>query len=538
MKIPKKTLPHLPWLAAAAAASVALIFAAYTGHMWEDFLITFRSSLNLATGHGLVYQWGERVHSFTSPLGTLLPALFARSGETGGAVQALWWFRVVSALALGTGAYLVLQKLLEQRLAPVAIAAAVIALVLDPKIVDYSVNGMESAWVVMFVIITWLAFTNGARLLPVALAFAGLQWTRPDGCVFFGAIAAAWLFCGAPPGLTFPARGRAIVRGIALGALFYLPWVLIAWSYYGSPIPHTITAKVSHYEPGEIPWALAVYPARLLFSRAGLQEIFMPAEFLMGGWPASLLWVSRFIAVGAAMAWLVPGNRSGGRVASAAFFLGGFYVEIIPRSSWYYPGWQVLGLVAWAYLLDVMLRTENRPRWVLAPIPSLGRIVALLLIIVQAALLPLVAWEMKTQQSIIENGNRRELGRWLRAQAAPGDRVYLEPLGYIGYYSGLKMLDYPGLAAPAVVAARRAGFTTYAQIITHLKPEWLVLRPDQIQTIQAEQPELLHRGYLVAQIFDARPKINAVNFLPGRGYVMFDALFVVFQRAPAGPGAL
>ena len=44
---------------------VCLSFAAYTHHAWEDYLITFRASLNLATGSGLVYQAGESLHRFT-----------------------------------------------------------------------------------------------------------------------------------------------------------------------------------------------------------------------------------------------------------------------------------------------------------------------------------------------------------------------------------------------------------------------------------------------------------------------------------------
>jgi hypothetical protein len=48
---------------------VALVFAIYTQHVWEDYWITFRCSRNLATGNGLVYTPGERLHSFTSPLG-------------------------------------------------------------------------------------------------------------------------------------------------------------------------------------------------------------------------------------------------------------------------------------------------------------------------------------------------------------------------------------------------------------------------------------------------------------------------------------
>lgn len=538
MHAPPAPSQRVLWLVAGVAVGVTLGFAAFTGHMWEDYLITFRSSLNLATGHGLVYQPGERVHTFTSPLGTLLPALFARGGGDNVAVHALWWFRVVSALALGGTAWLATQAMLRSSLAPLAVAAAAGALVLDPKIVDFSINGMESAWLVLFVIVTWRAFTDGARLLPCAIGFAGLQWTRPDGCVFFGTIAAAWLVCAAPPGMAARARLWAVVRALALGALFYLPWVVFAWSYYGSPLPHTILAKVSTHAPGELFWALALYPWRLLFGHAALHQVFMPAYYFFGGWPEALAWCSRLIAVGAAVAWLLPGIRPAGRVASAAFFLGGFYVEYIPRSPWYYPGWQALALVAWAYLLDAALRPAAKPAWAVSLVQGAGRIVAVILVVLQASLLAAVAWEMRTQQSIIENGHRREIGWWLRAQAVAGDRVYLEPLGYIGYYSGLKMLDYPGLASPEVVAARRAGHRPHAGIIAALRPEWLVLRPDQVRGILGEQPRLLAEDYHLARVFDVRAQVDAVTFLPGRSYLEFDALYLVFHRAPVAAPSL
>ena len=527
--------PRLPWLAAVSAVIVTLGFAAFTGHIWEDYFITFRASLNFATGHGLVFQPGERVHSFTSPLGTLLPALFAGGGGDNVAVRALWWFRVVSALALGSAVWLIISAMLRSSVAPLAVGVVAGLIVLDPKIVDFSSNGMECAWVMLFVIVTWRAFTDGARLLPCALGFAGLQWTRPDGCVYFGAIAAAWLVCGAPPGLTFRARGRAILRPIALGALFYLPWVLFAWSYYGSPVPHTIIAKVNPLAPGELPWLLALYPWKLLFGHVALHYVYLPAYFYFGDWPHVLWWISRLVAVAGAVAWLVPGVRPAGRVASGAFFLGGFYLEYIPRSPWYFPGWQLLGLVACSYLLDAALRAPARPVWTAALIPRVARILAVSLVVIQAGLLGAVAWQMRVRQTIIEDGNRAEIGRWLRTQAAAGERVYLEPLGYIGYYSGLKMLDYPGLASPEVVAARRAGYRPHAQIIAALRPEWLVLRPSEVQDIQAERPQLLVQDYRLARRFDARARVDAVTILPGRGYLELDALFLVFHRSPAVP---
>jgi hypothetical protein len=62
---------------ACAALAVPVFFTLRTHLIWEDFLITYRYSENLARGIGLVYWPGERVYGFTSPLNTLLPALFA-----------------------------------------------------------------------------------------------------------------------------------------------------------------------------------------------------------------------------------------------------------------------------------------------------------------------------------------------------------------------------------------------------------------------------------------------------------------------------
>ena len=67
------------WLIFAGVFVLALAFAAFTQHAWEDYYITYRVSKNLATGHGLVYTVGERVHAFTSPLNVLLPAAPERS---------------------------------------------------------------------------------------------------------------------------------------------------------------------------------------------------------------------------------------------------------------------------------------------------------------------------------------------------------------------------------------------------------------------------------------------------------------------------
>lgn len=520
---------RLPAVLAALATVVCLAFAAYTRHAWEDYLITFRASLNLASGHGLVYQPGERVHSFTSPLGTLLPAIFALGGGEGIETRALWGLRLVSAAAIATAVHLIVRHLGRDGMAAHFAALAALLCVFDPKIVDFAVNGMESGLLVFFVIWCWAALAGGRGPVAIGLAVAGLQWTRPDGFVFATALGLAWWALGDGPARERFAR---LGRAAAIAFVLYLPWLLFAWGYYGSPIPHTIIAKQSLVPVMDELRAIALYPVRLFTGRAVLGEIFLPAYWFFGGWPGGLTWFSRVLATGAALAWLWPALPRAGRVASAALFLGGLYVEYIPRSPWYYPAWQALAVVSWGYLFGQLTQSRRPaapPFSILAPVT---RILGLSFVIVQLGLFAAVALQMRTQQTVIENGHRREIGLWLRNQARSGDRVYLEPLGYIGYYSGLKMLDHPGLSAREVVAARREGYRHHAAIIRRLEPEWLILRPDQIDTIQAEDPALLSAHYAVARVFDVRADINAASLLPGRGYLYFDAVFVVYARRP------
>ena len=525
----RAALRRLPLAISVVAAIVALGFAAFTGHIWEDYFITFRSSLNLATGHGLVFEHGQRVHSFTSPLGTLLPALFAIGGGEHVIARALWSYRVVSVLALASALWVALRVAKRDGLAGFALGTAGLAWALDGKVVDFTINGMETGLLIFFIALTWHALASGARLLPTALAVTGLQWTRPDGFVFAGVLGLAWIAFGRPAepsSSNWRDRAQTLAKAIALAVLLYLPWLIFAWSYYGSPIPHTITAKIPRYDTlPELLGALALFPWRLLFGKAILHAIFLPTYAAFGGWPEALSWLSRGLAVVAALGWAWPRVKPAGRVASAAFFLGGFYVEYIPPSPWYYPGWQSLGFVTLAYLLHALWSCGANGAAKVGP--ALARIGGASLVLVQIGVLGAVAWQMRAQQQIIENGHRRQIGEWLRAESG-GRRatVYLEPLGYVGFFSGLKMLDYPGLCSPEVVAARKQG----GSIIKALRPDWLVCRPEEAQDVSRALGDFFTQNYRVARIFNARPAVEAREFLPGRGYLYYDAVFIVFEK--------
>jgi hypothetical protein len=144
----------------------------------------------------------------------------------------------------------------------------------------------------------------------------------------------------------------------------------------------------------------------------------------------------------------------------------------------------------------------------------------------------LAAYELRIQQRVIEEGNRKEIGLWLaRHSASKSETVFLEALGYIGYYSQLKMLDFPGLSSREVVEARkRLGSDNVSALIRELEPDWLVLRPEEIQFVKAADPALFNHLYVPVKIFDVSDRVGAFRWLPGRSYLMRDQTFTIFRR--------
>lgn len=149
------------------------------------------------------------------------------------------------------------------------------------------------------------------------------------------------------------------------------------------------------------------------------------------------------------------------------------------------------------------------------------------MLLVSAVEFGMAAVQMRVQEQIIEFGNRAKLGLWLKHQVAPDERVFLEPLGYIGYFSGAHMLDYPGLASPEVTKLLEAG-STPTGIVVKLAPEWLVLRPGEAENLLANAD--IRSSYDLVRVFDVRSALDRYKGLAGLGYLRRDAVFLVFRR--------
>lgn len=525
--------PFPSLLVVLGAMACALLFAAWTNHTWEDYYITFRSSKNLATGHGLVFNHGERLHTFTSPLGVLLPA--AASLLTGNASDpgALWIFRVMCAAAFGGAALLLLQTARRQ-LAAGSVGLLLAAwLITDPKSVDFTINGMETAFMLLFLAYAiWSHLTPGPRQWRhLGAAWAGLMWTRPDSFIYVGLVAGGiWLFNDAAKSGT-DRRGllALYLRAGLLTTVLYLPWIVWAWSYYGTPVPHTITAKGDIGADPNLIGLLGTavrLPYLAWFESSSLELTFLPSYYMIGGWPAWLIVASRLLATACCLIWLLPFVGAWSRAASFAFYGAHVYLTYFPYFPfpWYIPSTSLLALAALAGLVDwLLVRGRNGQRLRLTVSAA-----ALTLLLVNIWTTLQVGRQVAAQQELVEDGNRRLIGEWLRDQAMPGDTVFMEPLGYIGYFSGLKTFDWPGMSSPEMVQARRQVGSNWGPLLQYLEPTWIVLRPFEIDRVERSAPRLLAERYRVAKVFDQSAAIGRLS-VHGRHYLEHDAHFTVYR---------
>jgi hypothetical protein len=464
----------------------------------------------------------------------------------------LWLFRIVSLAALAAGVAMLFSILKQLIQRPVAIGVTLMLVALDAKTLDFSTNGMETGLLIFFLSLTLHGFflSGPKQILRIGLGWAGLMWTRPDSCVYIAAlgIGAALFLRRGPAGSPAENWLVKLPRAGLICAALYLPWLLWAWWYYGSPVPHTIVAKATNMPPLTLT-ALAgnflSFPFRsFLNTDTSIWWTFMPAYSWVQTWhylPTSVYALASWTV---ALAWLCPLCRPSARMMSFSVYVGHFFLSDVVRSyyPWYLPAVTFLGYITLGLIFDQMLGlAEKLPQlnwdrgWLRYSTAALHG-VAMVFVAGQMGLTVCVARQAQLQQRLIEDGVRRPIGLWLRAHAASAhDTVLLEPLGYIGYFSGLKMLDYPGLSSKEVVEVRRRlGPQRENEAYLELKPDWLVLRPVEAAGKRLINSSRLTEFYDPVAVMDVSDQINAIRWLPGKDFLQTDQKFLIFHRKAFG----
>ncbi len=234
---------------AVGAASVAALglsaqVAYYFPRVVDDLFISLRYADNLAHGLGPVFNPGERVEGFSSPLWMLLQSAALWLGFEG--VTATKLFGCVALLLCLVGAHRVGRELLGLR--GTLARAAPLTLVANSYLVNWSLLGLETPaynaavlWVMVLCRRQLLAPSrSGAMRLGLSAVLLGML--RPEAPVMLTLIFGATL-------LTLPAAKspRAALTRLAVpgsvAALLLLILMLWRHRYYGEWFPNTYRIK-------------------------------------------------------------------------------------------------------------------------------------------------------------------------------------------------------------------------------------------------------------------------------------------------------
>lgn len=231
-----------PWLLVALVCSVALLLGA-TAESWvtDDALITFRYVDNFVSGHGLVFNPGERVEGLSNPLFALVLSAFQLVGLSPyGAAPAI-------GIAASVVELLLLTWLLWRTTGKWLASAVGGALFCTDRIVAvWSTGGLETSTHGLLLFGTFAAAVlqratpKSVRL--VSLLCVALAASRPEGVLLYP-VYLVWLF------LDGRSQDNNAWRQQMLTSLkFFLPGLLLLVGarllYYGDFVPNTYYAKV------------------------------------------------------------------------------------------------------------------------------------------------------------------------------------------------------------------------------------------------------------------------------------------------------
>jgi arabinofuranosyltransferase len=220
----------------------------------DDAYISFRYALNLANGHGLVFNPGEYVEGFTNLLWTLLIAAFISIGVHAPAAAQL--MSVTFAAASMVLLHIYVRRFLPRALAWFA-AAAPLVLLASNSFASWMTTGLETPLFLFLTLAALLAF-DAARPLATAWICVLCLLCRPEG----GLLAAIML--GLPwLGALRHSAARALRAGAPplIFACALLAVTVARWWYYGDIVPNTFHAKI-----GQAPvWLGAAYAEKFLW---------------------------------------------------------------------------------------------------------------------------------------------------------------------------------------------------------------------------------------------------------------------------------
>lgn len=380
----------------AAFMLAPLLFAVLAfRHRWmsDDGYIVLRVAENLVSGHGPVFNPGERVEAVTSPLWLLIVAFVTFVGGLDYQAMpalAVWLglgFAVAALILAQYGALLLLElaarrdgltpdaasadRLLDgSRLLPLG-ALAVAAM---PPFWDFATSGLETAlgwfWLAAAFVLLIAAFpsqvphTAWRMPAPLIAVWLGLgPLVRPDFAIFSLFFLLALLL------FQLPDWRRLMLCAVA-ALVLPLGYQVFRMGYYASVVPNTAIAKEA---------ALSNWPQGFAYMLDYFQYTWAFLPLLLGlpflmvlrarpwrSWDQRFEWVLAAAPFWAGILHAVLMIRVGGDFMHARFLLPGTFAVLLPvamvRLQHRWHGLALIVFLQWVVLSGTMLRTPYQDR--------------------------------------------------------------------------------------------------------------------------------------------------------------------------------
>jgi len=514
-----------------AAVLARLLFWLTSNRMFEDGLTTITHSRNVPLGLGLVHHAGEgNVHGFTSALGVLIPL----AGELIHQGSGMFAMRIASLVAVGIA--LVYARLICRDLSlgkfPTGFVLAYLAF--DQNMIFYGMSGMETQ-VAVAVILGGVYHVRRQDLVASGIWLGLAPLARPE-FVLWVAPALAYL------AVTHLRRAFA-PAGIA--SAIVAPWLIFTTAYYGSPVPNTVLAK-SAVSPipallsggSPLTWfqwfggQIGGHVALLLYHLEPFHEVWSTAAAPLPGLVLIVIAVvmADLLAIGLLASRQVTGWWPVLAFLGLFFAYRVYFIPTINYYDWYLPPFLALVVI----LVAAGLQRINA----LNPVVTNGLSVALALVF--AMHMPF-SFVVESKVQAVETQVRTNLAEYLKATVPVGESVTSESAGYIGFYGAVKLFDYPGLTSTTSVRALQAlppDQRDLPHLVAALHPDWLVLRPWELQLLRDTFPQVaaeysVVRTFQMAGVPDSQLDLDGAVTLSfgGLSETESDGKFIVLRRA-------
>ena len=441
------------WMLLSATLIGIYLFSGFRSWAYDDPFITYRYAENLRNGLGFVYNPGEKTLSTTTPLFTLILALF---GYLWSDLPQLANFLGVIALVLGG---IFLWDFGHTWKYPVVGWAGLLLYPTFPLVV--ATLGSETPLYLAFCLGIFTFYAR--RRYPLAGLFAALAiLTRPDGVLVIVIL-----------GIDYVLRARRAISWKVI-VIFLLPallWLVFAWIYFGDPLPITLATKQQQ--------------GNMTISQKFAPGIFTILQYFFIRW---YYWIEVFVAlIGMVYVGWKARQWSVFLIWPALYYIA-YALLGVSRYFWYYaplvPGFVVLvglGIVAicrWVQIVyerqsgitnDNVQGTDNGVRLNL----RLAGFLILFFLVFQV-------YDLSNARmfSDMRFGIYRAAGEWLEKNTSPADSVGTMEVGIIGYYAHRPMVDFAGLIQPEVAELLTQN-TTYEEAavwaVRKYQPRYVVL---------------------------------------------------------------